>query len=353
MMAGALGERSWRAPGRLFQASTRTRSAPARCTSGFGPAGEGMDVSEYRRILLDGAVVEVTRVDDELIAPDGRTVDLNDAVHLPPCQPSKIIAVHLNHRSRVEEFQTRLPAAPTYFHKPTSALNAHNGAVVRPRGLPVAQLRGARVAIVNRPPTCRKHRRFPRPATTSAATPVANDYGLHDFRDTDAGSMPAGQGLGHVVPLGSRARHRLGFPWQDADYPGSTGEVRASAAAPTRWSGDMHYLVADIARDHHPVPRRRAAVGDARPTPDRCGRGDVVEVEVDGLGVLPQPHRQRADRGARPDVGAQPTESEEVLSTAPRRRLGSFRGHPPAHAGDAGVTPRVWEGAFPTLRGGY
>jgi 5-oxopent-3-ene-1,2,5-tricarboxylate decarboxylase/2-hydroxyhepta-2,4-diene-1,7-dioate isomerase len=27
-----------------------------------------------------------------------------------------------------------LPLAPTYFHKPTSALNAHRGAIVRPPG---------------------------------------------------------------------------------------------------------------------------------------------------------------------------------------------------------------------------
>ena len=45
-------------------------------------------MTEYRRILLDGAVVEATRVDDRLIVPDGRTVEVNDAVNMPPCQPS-------------------------------------------------------------------------------------------------------------------------------------------------------------------------------------------------------------------------------------------------------------------------
>ena len=87
---------------------------------------------EYRRILLDGACVQVRREGDDLVAPDGRAVPAADAVHLPPVQPSKIIAVHLNHRSRVEEFRAKLPAAPTYFHKPISALVGHRGAVVRP-----------------------------------------------------------------------------------------------------------------------------------------------------------------------------------------------------------------------------
>jgi 5-oxopent-3-ene-1,2,5-tricarboxylate decarboxylase/2-hydroxyhepta-2,4-diene-1,7-dioate isomerase len=43
--------------------------------------------------------------------------------------------------------------------------------------------------------------------------------------------------------------------------------------------------------------------------------GDVVEVEVEGLGRLTN-RIASGPTGIRPDVGAQPTESEEVLSTA-------------------------------------
>ena len=80
-----------------------------------------------RRILLDGVVTEVRLDDDDLVAADGRRVAAAQARHLPPAEPSKIIAVHLNHSSRVQEFQARLPAAPTYFHKPVSSLNSHGG----------------------------------------------------------------------------------------------------------------------------------------------------------------------------------------------------------------------------------
>ena len=100
-------------------------------------------MSERRRILLDGNAIDVVRRGElHLVAGDGRSVPVEDAVHLPPVTPTKIIAVHLNYRSRVEEFGTRLPSAPTYFQKPVSALNAHDGAVVRPQRLQVAQLRG-------------------------------------------------------------------------------------------------------------------------------------------------------------------------------------------------------------------
>jgi 5-oxopent-3-ene-1,2,5-tricarboxylate decarboxylase/2-hydroxyhepta-2,4-diene-1,7-dioate isomerase len=87
---------------------------------------------ETRRILLDGAPTTVTREDDELVAPDGRRMPLDDPVHLPPVEPTKIVCVHLNYESRRAEFQASLGPAPTYFHKPVSALNAHGGEIVRP-----------------------------------------------------------------------------------------------------------------------------------------------------------------------------------------------------------------------------
>ena len=85
--------------------------------------------TEYRRILLDGAAVQVRREGDDLVAGDGRRVAAEQAVHLPPVTPTKIIAVHLNHHSRVTEFGATLPPPPTYFHTPVSARAGHGGAV--------------------------------------------------------------------------------------------------------------------------------------------------------------------------------------------------------------------------------
>ena len=104
-------------------------------------------MAEQRRILLDGVATQVVRDGEELVAADGHRVPAEQAIHLPPVEPSKIIAVHLNYRSRVEEFMTKLPPAPTYFHKPTTALNSHRGAVVRPNGCRYLNYEGE-IAIV-------------------------------------------------------------------------------------------------------------------------------------------------------------------------------------------------------------
>ena len=266
-------------------------------------------MSEYRRILLDGAATQVRREGEDLVAGDGRVVAIADAVHLPPTEPSKIIAVHLNFASRTEEFMTKLPAAPTYFHKPVTALNAHGGAVVRPTGCKWLNYEGEIVIVIGR--TCRNVS----PAEAGdyiAGYTVGNDFGLHDFRDTDAGSMLRVKGSDTLAPVGPG----LVTDW---DFRGKTlrtlvnGEVKQEAST-DEMEWDMHYLVADIARTITLSPGDLLFSGtpaNSRPVEP----GDVVEVEVDGLGRLTN-HVVTGPTPIRTDVGAQPSESEEVVSTA-------------------------------------
>ena len=186
----------------------------------------------------------------DLVAGDGRRVPAGQAQHPPPVQPSKIIAVHLNHRSRVEEFHRRL----------------HHRQRLRPARLP-------------------GHR-----------------------RRIDA----PGQGRGHALP----ARPRAGLGW---DFAGKSlrtyvnGRL-AQDGSTDEMAWDMHYLVADIARLITLLPSDVLLSGtpaNSRPVQP----GDVVEVEAEGLGRLVN-HIVEGPAGVRSDVGAQPTESEEVRSTA-------------------------------------
>jgi 5-oxopent-3-ene-1,2,5-tricarboxylate decarboxylase / 2-hydroxyhepta-2,4-diene-1,7-dioate isomerase len=264
---------------------------------------------EYRRVLLDGATVEVVRDGENLVAGDGRRAPVATATHLPPVVPTKIVAVHLNHRSRVEEFMATLPPAPTYFHKPPSALNAHRGAVVRPQGCKYLNYEGEIAIVIGR--TCRNIA----PADAAgyiAGYTIANDYGLHDFRDTDAGSMLRVKGSDTLCPLGPglvtdwdfRGKRLRTYVNGTVVQDGSTDEMT--------W--DMHYLVADIARTITLFPGDVLLSGtpaNSRPVQP----GDVVEVEVDGLGKLTN-HIVAGPTPIRADCGAQPTESEEVTSTA-------------------------------------
>ena len=266
-------------------------------------------MTEYRRILLDGYPCQVVRDGDSLIAGDGRVVAIADAIHLPPVEPTKIICVHLNYDSRTQEFMTKLPPAPTYFHKPITALNSHEAAVIRPQGCKWLNYEGEIVIVIGK--TCRNISPHEAPAYIAGYT-VGNDYGLHDFRDTDAGSMlrvkvsdtlaPIGPGVvTDWDPRGKRIRTLV------------NGEVKQDDTTDgMEW--DMNYLVADIARTITLVPGDLIFSGT--PANSRTVYpGDVVEVEVEGLGTL----RNVIVEGPTPirtDVGAQPSESEEVISTA-------------------------------------
>lgn len=107
---------------------------------------------ERRRILLDGRPAWCTPEGEMLALADGRRVPERDAVHLPPCEPTKIICVHLNYRSRAVEFGRDLEGeTPTYFAKPPSALNAHRGNLVRPADCRWLNYEGEIAAIVGRP----------------------------------------------------------------------------------------------------------------------------------------------------------------------------------------------------------
>ena len=48
----------------------------------------------------------------------GERVPEAEATYLAPVEPSKILAVHLTYRSRVDEYVARPPAEPAYFVKP-------------------------------------------------------------------------------------------------------------------------------------------------------------------------------------------------------------------------------------------
>ena len=266
-------------------------------------------MTEYRRILLDGAAVQTVRDGEFLVAADGRRVATEDAQHLPPAEPTKIIAVHLNYDSRTKEFMTKLPAAPTYFQKPVTAMNSHNAAVVRPQGCKWLNYEGEIVIVIGK--TCRNISPDEAGEYIAGYT-IGNDYGLHDFRDTDAGSMLRVKGSDTLAPIGPGVV-------TDWDFRNKTIRTLVNGVVKQEdntdnMEWDMHYLVADIARTITLVPGDILFSGTpafSRPVQP----GDIVEVEVEGLGKLTN-HIVEGPTPIRTDVGAQPTESEEVISTA-------------------------------------
>jgi 5-oxopent-3-ene-1,2,5-tricarboxylate decarboxylase / 2-hydroxyhepta-2,4-diene-1,7-dioate isomerase len=197
--------------------------------------------------------------------------------------------------------------------------------VVRPEGCQYLNYEGEVAIVIGR--TCRG---VP-PSQAGdyiAGYTIANDFGLHDFRDTDAGSMLRVKGSDTMAPLGPGLVTGWDFHGQRLRTYVNGRLAQDGSTDEMQW--DMHYLVADIARTITLYPGDVLLSGtpaNSRPVQP----GDVVEVEVDGLGRLVN-HVVAGPVAVAAEFGAQPSASEEVISTA----LGGdweFRGiRPPVRA---------------------
>ncbi|HVB50830.1 MAG TPA: fumarylacetoacetate hydrolase family protein [Acidimicrobiales bacterium] len=264
---------------------------------------------EHRRILLDGNVVDVVRDGDVLVSADGRRIEAAKATHLAPVSPTKILCCHLNHVSRVREFGIELPPAPTWFQKPISALNAHRGAVVRPANCHYLNYEGEVAIVIGQ--TARNIKMADAHHYIAGYT-IANDFGLHDFRDTDAGSMLRVKGADTLCPIGPGLISDWDFHEKSMRTLVNGEVVQDGSTDEMAW--DMHYLVTDLARLITLEPGDVILSGtpaNSRPVEP----GDIVTVEVEGLGALTN-HVVGSSEPVSVEVGAQPTASEEVLSTA-------------------------------------
>jgi len=263
---------------------------------------------EMRRILHEGTPQWVRLEDDVLLLGDGRRVAEADATYLAPCDPTKILCIHLNYESRRVEFQAPELVTPTYFQKPTTALNAHRGALCRPANTQYLNYEGEVAAIVGRP------MRNVAPDDVwdhLAGFAPANDVGAQDFRDTDAGSMLRVKGQDGFCPIGPALVR--GVDVRESTLRTYLNGKVVQEGRVSEMTFGIDYILADLCRHITLLPGDIVLTGT--PAFSRPMRpGDVVEVEVTGLGRLtnrvvdiPAPSHL---------VGHQPTDTESVRRVA-------------------------------------
>jgi len=265
---------------------------------------------EIRRILHGGVPQWVSVSDDgaALLLNDGRRVDEATAVYMAPCDPTKILCIHLNYDSRRVEFRAKPLTTPTYFQKPLTTLNAHRGVLNRPADSKYLNYEGEIAVVVAHP------MRNVEPGDVweyVAGFMPSNDVGLHDFRDTDAGSMLRVKGQDGYCPVGPGLVSGVDIGQQTLRTYINGSVVQEDPVSNMTFPID--YILADLCRHITLLPGDIVLTGtpaNSRP----MSLGDVVEVEVTGVGKLtntvaeiPAPHNL---------AGFLPTESEEVVRVA-------------------------------------
>jgi len=267
---------------------------------------------ERRRVLVDGRPQWGVLEGDVLRLDGGAAIPEATAVYLAPCEPTKILCVHLNYESRRIEFRAPELVTPTYFQKPTTCLNAHHGVLYRPDDCQYLNYEGEIAAIIGRP------MRNVGPDDTwdyIAGFACANDVGAQDFRDTDAGSMLRVKGQDGFCPVGPAIVS--GVDIRESTVRTYLNGKVVQEGPVSGMNFPISYLLADLSRHITLLPGDVVLTGtpaNSRPMQP----GDVVEVEVTGVGRLV--NRVESAPAPRHKVGHQPTDSEGVRRVA----LGQF-----------------------------
>ncbi|MFP5220516.1 MAG: fumarylacetoacetate hydrolase family protein [Actinomycetes bacterium] len=239
----------------------------------------GADVAEL-------AVAQVAGHPFAPVEPTGRVHRLPEVRLLAPVLPSKIVCIGKNYADHAAEMGGEAPAAPVMFLKPSTSVVGPGDPVLLPRDSERVDHEAELAVVIGR--LCRDVPRERAHEVVLGYT-CANDVTARDHQQAD-GQWTRGKGHDTFCPLG---------PWVETDLDASDVRVRCEVDQVLRQDGRTRDLV-------HDVPSLIAWVsavmtllpGDVLLTGTPAGvgplsDGQVVSVDVEGVGVLSNPVRSR------------------------------------------------------------
>ena len=210
------------------------------------------------------------------------TIPLKDVRLLAPVVPSKIVCVGRNYVDHAKELGNEVPKVPLIFLKAPSSVIADGEAVLLPPQSTQVEHEGELVAVIGK---------RGRNVTAESAKDyilgytIGNDVTARDLQKTD-GQWARAKGFDTFCPFG---------PWIDTEFDPSDALITCRVNGQMRQlssTRDMVFnigvLIAYISSVMTLMPGDLIFTG----TPAGVGQlkpGDVVEVEIDGLGVLKNP----------------------------------------------------------------
>ncbi len=220
---------------------------------------------------------------------DGAALALDGLRLLAPVVPSKVVGVGSNYRAHAAEMGKPVPPVPKIFLKPSTAVIGPGEPIRVPPGTERVDHEAELGVVIGRVLSC---------ATPAEAMrgvlgyTCLNDVTARDFQRAD-GVFARAKGFDGFCPLG---------PWIVTGLDPADLRVQARVNGQTRQDGrssdmvfDVPTLLAFISGVMTLLPGDVIATG----TPSGVGplvAGDVVEIEVEGVGVLTNPVEDRADR---------------------------------------------------------
>ena len=204
---------------------------------------------------------------------------LGEVSILPPVRPSKIIAVGINYRDHAEEFGHEIPTEPVLFMKPSTAVIGHDDEIVYPPSASRVDYEAEIAAVVGK--TARNVGEEDAPRFILGYT-CLNDVTARDLQRRD-GQWTRAKSFDTFCPIG---------PCIETEINPNSTNIRARLNGELRQSSNTENFIFPIFELFSFVSRIMTLLpGDiiTTGTPSGVGAmkpGDVVEIEVEGIGTL-------------------------------------------------------------------
>jgi 2-keto-4-pentenoate hydratase/2-oxohepta-3-ene-1,7-dioic acid hydratase in catechol pathway len=211
----------------------------------------------------------------------GERVPLSDAALLAPVIPrSKVVAVGRNYADHAAEFGNDVPAEPMLFLKPNTAVIGPGDAIVRPNALSErVEFEGELAVVIGR---IAKNVTAENALDYVFGYTIGNDVTARDLQRSD-GQWSRAKGFDTFCPLGPAIETEF-----DPTVGVLTAKVNGDIKQQAPLSDMVHGVAAIIA---HASAAFTLLPGDVILTGTPAGvgplvAGDVVEVDITGLGIL-------------------------------------------------------------------
>src|SRR5215212_7870055 len=214
--------------------------------------------------------------------PTGEELPLDELHLLAPILPSKLVCVGKNYAAHAAEFGMTVPEEPLLFLKPSTAVIGPGDPIPLPPISRRVDFEGELAVVIGR---LARFVKAEEAGLYILGHTIANDVTLRDLQKTDD-QWARAKGFDGSCPLG---------PWIETDLDPTdvflqtrvNGEPRQQAT-----TSDMVFGIAELIE--YITSFMTLLPGDVllTGTPEGVGKlepGDVVEVDVDGIGVLSNP----------------------------------------------------------------
>jgi len=244
--------------------------------------------------VSSGLIGEVDRLINEFSETEASKISMEEVVlRAPILYPPKIICLGLNYRDHVEESGAEIPDEPIVFMKPRTSIIGPEEPIVKPRFVKKLDYE-AELAII----IARKGKNI---GVSEAADYIFgytafNDVSARDIQFKDS-QWTRGKSLDTFAPTGPciTTSDQIGDPMDLRIRTRVNGEVRQDSST-SNMIFNVYEIIYHLSRIMTLEPCDIIATGTPggvaafmKPKPRFLKAGDIVEIEIEGIGTLRNP----------------------------------------------------------------